>query len=73
MFPCQGKCRRFESDYPLQTRTSIMELQAIESLFPVAVGFYRDSAGIGSKKLKFLENLPQRPNMHNRTSDDNYL
>jgi len=50
-----------------------MELQAIESLFPVAVGFYRDSAGIGSKKLKFLENLPQRPNMHNRTSDDNYL
>ena len=20
MFPCQGKCRRFESDYPLQDR-----------------------------------------------------
>ena len=74
MFPCQGKCRRFESDYPLQNSTKVhMQFQAIESLFPTAVGFYRDEEKPNNSELTFINNLPQRANQFNRTSADSYL
>lgn len=49
------------------TRTSI------EGLFPTPVGFYRWDEGINEKEKKLIQDLPQRTNQGNMTSEDSFL
>lgn len=50
-----------------------MQFESITSIFPTAVGFYKDEEKPNDSELNFINNLQQRANPLNRTSADSYL
>ncbi len=45
----------------------------IHSLFPTPIGFFTLDRELTSKELEFIRALPQRANMGNTSSEDNYI